>query len=53
MNFPRLSIAPLLLLLSISVAPLAAAPDTDTPAKVVHDLYKSCMAHPGFDPETI
>ena len=53
MNLHRLWVAPLLLLLSISVAPLAAAPDTDAPAKVVQDLLHSSMIHFGFGPDTV
>ena len=42
-----------LLLVSLSVLRVSAAPAASGPADVVHDLYKSAQAHFGFSPDTV
>jgi Protein of unknown function (DUF3828) len=42
-----------LLITSLSVLRLAAAPEAGDPTKVVQDLYHSAQSHFGFSPDTV
>ena len=52
MKFHRLGIVALLLT-SISIMSVVAAPEADSPATVVKALYRSSLDHFGFSPESV